>query len=616
MAPSLVSSSLTNGLTNGHTNGTVDYIDAKAAAPSLPTVPLKPASPDYRVLEQPIGTNRPLRIVCLGAGYSGLMMGIMFHEKLDDATTDLVMYERNSEMGGTWLENRYPGCQCDIPAHNYAFSFEPNPEWPNYYATSEQIHDYMKKTSAKYKTDQYMKFNHEIKSAVWDETEGKWTLKVQHGETIFEDKCDVFVNAGGVLNNWKYPNIKGIGDYQGKLLHSACWDPHYDFQGKRVAVIGIGSSGIQILPHLVPAAKHLTSFVRSEAWISPAPGINEPTENDPEVDEAYNFSPHELRQFKEDPNYLLKHRRDLISRRIANFRRSQADSEDQKKAQILFADSMRARLGDSEKGKMIAEMLTPKFPVGCRRQTPGPRFLEALVEPNVDVRWDDIQEFTEQGILTKSGEELQFDAVVCATGFDTSFQPRFPIIGRDGADLRKQWADVPEAYFGITVPKFPNYFVFIGPNYPISNGSLVLAIQAEAIYIYHCIKKLQTQFYRSLEVTEEATADYNEHVQSYLQRTVWVGGCRSWYKRGSVDGQVVAIYSGTSFHYTEALRYPRWEDYRMDLLPMAGNKRRNRFAYLGNGYTKRETRGGSVGDTQTLNLEDYWKLNVLPPIYD
>jgi cation diffusion facilitator CzcD-associated flavoprotein CzcO len=187
------------------------------ALPSLPTVSVKSITSDYVVNEEPIHSRRPLRIICMGAGYSGLMMGIVYSQKLAMNNSEFVMYERNKDLGGTWLENRYykplmsvlvqylltifryPGCQCDIPAHNYAFSFEPNPEWPNYYATSTQIYDYMKKISSKYKIDQYMTFNHEIISAIWDERGAQWCLKVMHGETVFEDKCDIFINAGGVL---------------------------------------------------------------------------------------------------------------------------------------------------------------------------------------------------------------------------------------------------------------------------------------------------------------------------------------------------------------------------------------------------------------------------------
>jgi cation diffusion facilitator CzcD-associated flavoprotein CzcO len=208
----------------------------------------------------------------------------------------------------------------------------------------------------------------------------------------------------------------------------------------------------------------LTWFIRSKIWISPAPGINEPTANDPALDGKLNFAPEILQRFKDDPELLLQYRRSLMNRRIDNFKRTTAASEEQKKAQVIFRKSMEGRLGESEKGQELARMLIPSFPVGCRRQTPGPDFLEALLEPNVDARWDDIGKITEKGILTKSGEELEFDAIVCATGFDTSFRPRFPIIGRNGADLAKQWDAIPEAYFGLAVPNFPNYFSMLSPS--------------------------------------------------------------------------------------------------------------------------------------------------------
>ena len=354
---------------------------------------------------------------------------------------------------------RYPGCQCDIPAHSYAYSFEQNPEWPNYYATSKRIFEYMKKVTAKYKVDQYMKFEHEIKGATWDEHSAKWKLKVRHGDTIFDDECDIFINAGGVLNAWKWPNIPGLHDFKGKLLHSAHWDETYDFKGKKVAVIGIGSSGIQLVPKLVPLASQLTTFVRSQTWVSPAPGINEPTENDPEMDDKYNYAPEVLEKFKKDPKSVQDHRRSLANRRIQNFQRTWAASDVQKKAQELFARTMKERLGDSPKGKRLAQILLPSYPVGCRRQTPGPGYLEALLEPHVDLRWDDIASITEKGIMTKSGEELEFDVICCATGFDTSFRPQFPIVGRDSVSLAQKWDEgAPEAYFGIAIPDFPNYF--------------------------------------------------------------------------------------------------------------------------------------------------------------
>lgn len=204
-------------------------------------------------------------------------------------------------------------------------------------------------------------------------------------------------------------------------------------------------------------------YVRSQTWISPAPGINEPTENDPEMDEDYNFSEKTLELFK-DPEYLRAYRSALMDRRLENYSRSLIDSEGQKQAQEIFRESMTKRLGNSEKGKKAAELLLPTFPIGCRRITPGPGFLEAIVQPNVEMRWDDIDYITEKGIKTKSGQELEYDIIVCATGFDTTFKPAFPLIGRNGVNMADKWAtDQPKAYFSMCVPDFPNYFCKLLP---------------------------------------------------------------------------------------------------------------------------------------------------------
>ncbi|KAL2853502.1 hypothetical protein BJX68DRAFT_264970 [Aspergillus pseudodeflectus] len=575
------------------------------------------ASPTYTIREEPIGTRRAIRIACMGAGYSGLMMAIVFNEKLKGRNAEFIIYERNEDLGGTWLENRYPGCKCDIPAHNYAYSFAPNPAWPNYYATSEQIHAYMHNVADKYECKQYIRFRHTIRSAVWEEDKGKWVLEVENSEGRLRDEVDVFVNAGGVLNNWKWPNIPGVNTFQGKLIHSARWDQEYDFTGKNVAVIGIGSSGIQIVPELAKVAGSLDIYARSSTWISPAPGINEPTENDPEMDDEYNFTEKTLEIFR-DPHVLREYRAAIMDRRSSNFKRAIADSELQHRAQELFRKTMTERLGDSDKGRKIAQRLIPDFPVGCRRLTPGPGFLEALTQDHVTIHWDAIARVNEKGIVTKPSDNMplnlkEYDVIVCATGFDTSFRPSFPVIGRNGTNLAEKWSEphAPKAYFSFSVPGMPNYFTFIGPNAVISNGSLVLGIQATAVYIYRWLHKMQTENLHSFEVRQDVTDEYNEHMQTYLSQTVWTRNCRSWYKRGTIDGPVVAIYGGTTFHFIEAVKEPRWEDFRIKYADKG-----NRFRYLGNGFTKSEERGGSIGRTQTLDFDEFWGLFVLPEIHE
>ena len=493
--------------------------------------------------------------------------------------------------------------------------------------------------------DEYFKFEHEVTKAVWDEEDGKWNISVKHGDHEFVDSCDIFINAGGLLSNWSWPKIPGIDDFRGKLMHSAAWDQNYDFNGKKVAVIGIGSSSIQIVPQLAKNASKIGVYIRSRTWISPAPGINEPTKDDPDMDESYNFTPEVLERFKNDPEYLLNHRKQLADRRTANFRRSMKGSKVQADAQVMFTNSMRERLGESEKGKNIAEILIPDFPVGCRRQTPGPGFLESLMQDNVETLKDNIEKITAKGIMGKDGIERPYDVVVCATGFDTSYRPRFPIIGRNGVDLGEKWTkEPPQSYFGIATVGFPNYFRkiflihhtyckyiyiyirllyiffntncllgFAGPNYPVSNGSLVAAIQINAVYFYHCINKMQTQNIKSLEVRQDACDDYNTHVQEWLKRSVWTAPCSSWYKRGTKDGRVVAVYAGTTFHYINAIKDPRWEDYNYKYIKDGSGVGSNRFAYMGNGFFMGEEEGHwSWGAVQTNSFDDYWELVTCP----
>ncbi|KAK8096159.1 hypothetical protein PG999_014181 [Apiospora kogelbergensis] len=598
--------------------------------------------PTYEVHDVPLGTRRPIRVVCIGAGYSGLLMTIILSQKMKDQDVDYQVYEANGDLGGTWLVNRFPGCRCDTPAHIYAYSFNPNPNWSNVYATSSEIHKYMKDTSQKYDCDQFIKYHHRVTKAVWDEELHQWRLRVAQLATGCEidDSCHVLINASGALNNWKWPQIDGIQSFKGTVMHSADWDESYDFENKEVAVIGIGSSGIQILPQLAKIAKRTTVYARSPTWITTQATTkpSTPPDGSPHFDDAktifnsnLDYLPELQERFASDPGYLQRYRVELANQRINSFKSIGGGRGSSEAMREAYSAIILAVLGDSAKAKDIAEHLVPSFPVGCRRITPDPGFLQALLRDDVDCVWEPIQHITKTGIQTAAGiaddsNSLQrdFDTIICATGFDYSYVQRFQLVGRDGVDLAHRWSDAaatanpPEAYFGTAVAGFPNYFTFVGPNSPVANGGLVQAIQAQGVYIYKCLTKMQSQGIRSMEVSEEAARDYNMHIQAYLRDSVWAADCSSWYKRGARQGPVVAVYAGSAHHFVENMRHPRWEDFRYVYGKMGhqGGALENRFAFLGNGFTKREAANGSVGTTQTLHFEDYWRLMELPPIYD
>lgn len=607
----------------------------------------------YKIQEAPLGSPRPFRLVCIGAGYSGLLLSIIVGQKMQGENLDYQVYEMNGDLGGKWLVNRYPGCQCDTPAHIYNYSFCPNPHWPSYYATASSIHHYLKDTAVKYDCEQYFKYGHKVTSAVWDEEVGEWCLTVidMAKGTEFEDRCNALVNATGFLQTPKWPKIRGMDRFKGQLVHSALWDETVEVAGKNVAIIGIGSSGVQILPEVAKEAKTTTLFARSSTWITCPP--SKPSAQPAQfVDEHNSYPTSTQLTFSSDPKSLLAHRRALTNERNAGFRASGGGRFPQSATQEACRKSMESRLQveTSEKGRIIAKRLIPKFSVGCRRVTPSKDFLETLLDDRVECVFLDpqsnqaggspgtsIKTFTGRGIMLSHSaseeeeEEREFDVVVCATGYEASYIPSFELVGRDGVRLAERWSGChrdggtnPECYLGTTVSGFPNYFMFLGPNSPVANGGLVQAIQAQGMYIYKCVRKMQTQGVRCMEVQRSVMDEYNEHAQAYLRGSMWTEGCQSWYKRVGEGGEdrVIGIYPGSAFHFVEMMRHPRWEDYDFGYgYPgMVGSRngpsiRQNRFVFMGNGFTRREAMGKSIGGTCVETFEEYWDLMELPGIH-
>ena len=541
------------------------------------------SNPDYKVFEYPFGTRRRLRVVCCGAGFSGILSSILYKRILSKLNVEFICYEKNESIGGTWFENKYCGAACDIPSYNYHFSFDAEDAgYTSYYATAAQILQYLKKTVAKYEIEEYIKLKHKITHAVWLEETKEWELKVQDADGVeYTDKCHIFINATGLLNKWRWPAIPGLEDFKGKLMHSAAWDTEYDFEGKNVAVIGIGSSAIQIVPQLQPIVSHLTSFIRSPSWIIPTHGFAEPSPNDPKLYPDLSYHEDEIERFKNDREYLLAHRRAIHDEFSKQFHRTYKHSEVQRKAKEMVTAVMKDRLKSHPE---LIDKIVPTFAIGCRRSTPGIGFLESLVQPNAKVVTDNIKRFTADGIETVDGTLYKFDAIVCATGFDTTFRPKFPLLGRNGVDLVDYWTTHhPEAYFGMSVPGFPNYLMYAGPAYPVAAGTLLGSLQAQGDYFVKLISKMQVEGITAIQPSVAAVNDLADHNQEFHKNMVWTSHCKSWYKSPQFGNKVTAVYPGSAFHYYMALRNPRWEDWEYEYAEDRG-RGHNRFAYLGNGF--------------------------------
>ncbi|KAG4410689.1 hypothetical protein IFR04_016172 [Cadophora malorum] len=452
------------------------------------------------------------------------------------------------------------------------------------FSSWNEIGKYLEDVSEKYQCAPFIKLRNKVVSAVWNEESAKWDLTILNDQyTIFRDSCDVLLNGAGILNNWKLPSIKGLEKFTGPTVHSAAWPKDLKISDQRVAVIGSGSSAIQIIPSIQPIAKRVDAYLRSRTWI-------QPKELDPLVAErrangvSYEYTTAEKEAF-EDPQILLAYRKKLESNFNSLYNALLKSSEGQKEARTAFREDMEKKL--RRKPELI-EKLIPDWEVGCRRLTPGLGYLEALCEDNVDVVANtEIAEVTETGITDDNGVHREVDVLVCATGFDVSFKPHFDLVGRGGRNLAEDvvWGENPQAYLTLAIPDFPNYFVFNGPNACVGNGSLIPVIETAGEYIIKAISRMQRHGVRSLEVRRDAVADLTEHIDVYMPRTVWSGNCRSWYKNGTADGRVTAIWPGSSLHFMDVLKDPRWEDFKWTY---DGG---NRFSFLGNGRSQIESGG-------------------------
>ncbi|KAB5576482.1 hypothetical protein GE09DRAFT_1053840 [Coniochaeta sp. 2T2.1] len=539
------------------------HVEAGDGIPPKSVAPLH--APNWvPILEKHVYAPRKLRMMCIGAGYAGLMLAYHLRDTGMEEFIDLKIYEKNHDVGGTWLENRYPGVACDVPAHIYTFSFEPNPDWTSFYAKGPEIWEYIKRTTIKYDLDRDVQFDTPVKSAIWDDRAKKWKLKAECDGKIIQDEADILVNGSGILNKWRWPDIEGLHSFKGELLHSARWDESCNWDGKKVGIIGNGSSAIQIVPKMQERAKKLVNYTRSPTWISSnyASQYTKDGKN-------FTYTEEQKRELREKPKELLKIRRSIEHGFNQFFYALLNDSPQQVAVHKTLSKMMLDRLNGRQS---LIEKLVPEWKVGCRRLTPGDGFLEALQEPNTRCDFDPIIRVTEEGIETAKGVE-EFDIIIAATGFDVSFKPSFELIGANGKRLDREWADNPEVYFGTCAPGMPNYFIFNGPNCPVGHGSLLAVMEWTAQYMLNAVV-----------VKDRAVRDYNEYSQEDLKRTVWTSGCRSWYKNGKTDGKVTAMYAGSILHYKEILENIRGEDFDIDY------NSRNSFRFMGNGLTGREER--------------------------
>ncbi|KAL4919155.1 hypothetical protein BDW62DRAFT_209891 [Aspergillus aurantiobrunneus] len=566
-----------------------------------------PAGP-YKVLDQYHSKPARLRVACIGAGASGLCLAYKMGAMLEPESWELTLFEKNPHFGGTWYENTYPGVACDIPSHLYTFTFDPNPEWSHYFAYGDEIQRYFEGFAHRFGLHKYMKLNTKVVECRWDDARSVWNITLENTQTKerHTDWAHCVVNGTGILNSWKWPDIDGFENFQGPKMHSAAWDHDVDFKDKTVGVIGTGSTSVQIVPELQKVCKKVQVFMRSPTWISPPFGATALTkdlrhgvDNDP-GNRQYKFTEEDKRRFREDPGYHLAFRKSIEAEINGLFGMYQQGSELSNLFRQAITDEMLRRMGPGH--EELKSFIIPKFAPGCRRISPGDGYLEALVQPNVEPVFGDIERATKSGLVTANGVERSMDILVCATGFNVAFKPGFAVINGEGKSIHDDWGDGVNLYLGVSAPRFPNYYTIVGPGATWSSGTLLPSIETTIEYSVKCMRKIQTEAIQSMSVKQEALDDIYEHFDEFHKTTVFQEECRSWFKDGKRENRVY-LWPGPTIHFLKTIKDPRFEDYEIKY------RYSNRFAFLGNGPVKAGVMQDALGLATYVRSSDHeWEV--------
>jgi cation diffusion facilitator CzcD-associated flavoprotein CzcO len=422
---------------------------------------------------------------------------------------DFVVLERADEVGGTWRDNTYPGCQCDIPSALYSFSFAPNPDWTRFYPRQAEIQDYLQRCARDFGVLPYISFGTEMRGAEWDDEARRWRLETSAGSLT----ADVVVAGTGGLSEPSIPAIAGIDDFEGTTFHSAAWDHEHDLTGERVAVIGTGASAVQFVPRIQPQVGALYVFQRTPSWVMPDP--DRP------------FSERERRLFRRVPAaqrllrtaLYLGHEATVFGT-ILNRRLSK-----------LFERIPRRHLHRQVADPELRAKLTPSYTLGCKRITLSDAYYPALTQPNVEVVTDPIREVRARSVVTADGTEREIDTIILGTGFRVHDNPGFSRVrGRDGRTLGEAWQGSPRAYLGTAIAGFPNLFIVVGPNSAGGYNSIVFTIEAHVNYVIACLREMERRGLDAVEVRPEVYEAFNRKTDRRLRESVWNdGGCASWY---------------------------------------------------------------------------------------
>ena len=454
------------------------------------------------MLDAPAGH---VEIAIAGAGLSGLGMAIALKQ---DGVEDFVVLERAGDLGGTWRDNSYPGCACDIPSVLYSFSAEQNPAWSQAFAGQPEIWEYMRDVARRHRLAPHFRFGHEIQAARWNEERALWEIETTQGELT----ADIFVSATGALADPVIPDLPGLEHFQGRVFHSARWEHDHDLEGRRVAVVGTGASAIQFVPEIQPRVGSLSLFQRTPPWVLPR--------ENPRIPERWRA------RFARHPKLLGLLRTGVFSL-LESFHFGF------KHPAVMRIAERRARrhIAHQVADPVLRQKLTPDYRLGCKRVLGSNTWYPALCAENVEVVSAGVGEVTADGIIDADGVRHEVDTIIFGTGFQVTDPPiSHRIHGVGGQTLADGWQASPQAHLGVAVTGFPNLFLLLGPNTGLGHNSVLLMIEAQIAYLRQALAHRRRHALATLEPTPAAQQKFVAEVDAGTKGSVWTaGGCLSWY---------------------------------------------------------------------------------------
>jgi len=492
----------------------------------------KPAS----AIETTISGGCDPKIAIIGAGMAGMLMAIKLQES---GLNDFVIYEKGDEVGGAWRDNTYPGLRCDVPAHMFTFSFEPNPDYSSRFAIGSEIKRYFQSIPGKYGLRSKIRFKTSIEKVVFDE--GRWYLITNHNEILF---ADIVICASGILRQPKYPDIEGLDSFAGDSFHSASWNRCVPLRKKRVGLIGTGSTAVQITSAIASKVEHLAIFQRTPHWIFPTPN---------------------RRYSKAERNFLSRHPaaakalRAMYSKLFQwTFDRGLTGG---KWMQRIVQWQCNSHLKRTVKDRSLRQKLTPNFKAGCKRLILARGYYEAIQQKNVSLITEPIERIEPDGIRTADGNLHNLDVLLYATGFDAhQFLRPMQVHGIAGAKISELWTEAPFAHRSVSLPGFPNFFMLLGPQSPIGNYSAISVAEVQVNYLLTLIREIASGRCDLVEPKEEAVEAGQRKIQQQMPHTIWLSGCSSWYLN---ENGKTAMWPWSFQRFDAEMRKPVLDEYAM-----------------------------------------------------